>query len=166
MGLLFFIIGLILFSLLICFTLTHSKVENKPLETNCEIKSGAKLRRKFKDSYLWACDTFGVSVNVYEELEDNMIRWSLGEDYFTLYYTSYYGEYYPRIQRCKNRISDHRSSKQMELFANEFINVVESMRNIIDSQELELFKKYGISYKNLLTQTFQVDNMKLYSLPS
>lgn len=165
-GVLFFIIGFLL--IFTIYMILKEDTKTKVVKKDCNIKSKDELHKKFKESYLWACEVFGVSENVYDTLDKELSEYkALGRDYFIFYYVSKYSHKYPiTLPRCRNSIKDWKSFEQQKSFANEFINIVESMRNKIDSQELELFKKYGINYKNLLTETFQVDNMKLYSLPS
>ena len=129
--------------------------------------TGDDMQRKFKECYLWASEVFGVSNNVYDNLDAEVKRYPrLGVRYFTYYYASKHSGSYPRIQRTVNVVSDEDNINQCEKFANEFINIVEGLKAQIDDDELKLFKKYDIYFKNLLTRKFEVDNMKLFSLPS
>lgn len=129
--------------------------------------TGDDMQRKFKECYLWASEVFGVSNNVYDDLDAEVKRCPrLGVRYFTYYYASKYANRYPRIQKTVNVVSDEDDINQCERFANEFINIVEGLKAQIDEDELKLFKKYDIYFKNLLTSKFEVDNMKLFSLPS
>ncbi len=164
--LIIFVVVISLISLVACVLFTGIK-ESVDSEPKHQWTSDKDLHKRFKDAYLWACEMFGVHHNLYKELESNILQHSsLGMDYFTYYYASKYSNYYPRIEMCKNRISIWDSPKQQSLFANEFINIVNGMRNKVDSEEIKLFNKYQISFDSLLTREFKVDTMKLYSLPS
>lgn len=124
------------------------------------------LDERFEEAYLWACDVFGVSDNVYDTLENNMKTYrSLGRPYFTYHNVSEYEHYYPRkIPRCENRIKEWEDNSQIKAFANEFIGVVNSIKQQIDQEDLKLLKEYGVNTKYLLTNEFKVDKLKLFNI--
>lgn len=130
-------------------------------------KNADDMQRKFKEAYLWACDVFGVSENVYYGLESDCNKHpSLGVVFFTYYSVSHYPSmHHPYGLETHYKISDWDDVKQQTKFAKEFIENVNSVRYALDSEEIKLFKKYQISYKSLLTNKFEVNNMKLFSLP-
>lgn len=166
MGLIIFVVVISLVSLVACVLFTGIK-ESVDSEPKHQWTSDKDLHKRFKDAYLWACEVFGVRENVYDELEYNIGRYpSLGLHHFTFYYVSRYSFNYPRMQQCKKVLSTWASVDEMEDFAEEFINLVNGMRNNVDSEDLSLFNRYHIPIKKLLTTEFEIDNMKLYSLPS
>lgn len=143
--------------------------KDTPSKLNLNFESEGRLHERFKEAYLWSCKVFGVSENVYDNLEDELRAYpSLGIGYFVYYYASRYPRKYPRMVRCQTLITDYcyKDSKKIREFANEFINIVNSVRKKVDEEEIVLFNKYDIPFKHLLTEAFEVDNMKLYSLPS
>lgn len=137
------------------------------LPTKQRFKSADDTQEQFKEAYLWACSVFGVYESIYDSIayKSNCFR-SLGIEYFTYYKVSEYRcLYYPYMSEIEERITDWRSSKQQEEFALGFISKINSIRNRVDVEEIRLFSKYNIPFKNLLTREFKVDNMQLFSLP-
>lgn len=130
-------------------------------------KNADDMQEQFKEAYLWACSVFGVYESVYDSIayKSDCFR-SLGIEYFTYYKVSEYRcLHYPYMSEIEERITDWRSSNQQEEFALGFISKINSIRNRVDVEEIRLFSKYNIPFKNLLTREFKVDNMQLFSLP-
>lgn len=137
------------------------------LPTKQRFKSADDMQEQFKEAYLWACSVFGVYESIYDSIayKSNCFG-SLGIEYFTYYKVSEYRcLHYPYMGEIEERIIDWRSSKQQEEFALGFISKINSIRNRVDVEEIRLFSKYNIPFKNLLTREFKVDNMQLFSLP-
>lgn len=128
-------------------------------------KNADDMQRQFKEAYLWACVVFGVRKSVYDVLDENISEYpSLGINYFTYYYVSKYSENYPNIPQTNSYIRTWDNFIQQEKFVIEFLGIVNKLRNRIDVEEVKLFTKYNIPFKNLLTREFEVNNMKLFSL--
>lgn len=130
-------------------------------------KNADDMQRQFKEAYLWACNVFGVKKNVYDTLDEDCAKYpSLGVVYHTYYEvsTSTYS-CYPNIPQTNSRILVWDDVTQQEKFVVEFLGVVNKLRNCIDDEEVKLFTKYNIPFKNLLTREFEVNTMKLFSLP-
>lgn len=129
-------------------------------------KNADDMQRQFKEAYLWACAVFGVRKSVYDVLDKNISEYpSLGIRYFTYYYVSKYSENYPNIPQTNSSIHTWGDVTQQEKFVIEFLGIVNKLRNCIDAEEVKLFTKYNIPFKNLLTREFEVNTMKLFSLP-
>lgn len=171
MGLVLFILVLLVIALTM-YLLTKGKVEGDNDERpyiypKFKFKGEDEMQEVFKEAYLWACNTFGVKKNAYDELQSNLKEYpSLGIDYFTYYYVSEYPSRYPKyIPDIKNKIREHSSIPQQFNFVVEFLTIVDNLRCKVDEDELKLFNKYNIDIKYLLTNEFEVDKLSLYSLP-
>lgn len=130
-------------------------------------KNADDMQRQFKEAYLWACSVFGVKENVYDTLDEDCAKYpNLGVVYHT-YYTVSGSTYshYPNIPQTNNRVRTWDDVTQQENFVIEFLGIVNKLRNCIDDEEVKLFTKYNIPFKNLLTREFEVNTMKLFSLP-
>ena len=129
-------------------------------------KNADDMQRQFLEAYIWACVVFGVRKNVYDILDEGVSEYpSLGINYFTYYYVSKYSENYPNIHKTNSSIRTWDNVTQQENFVIEFLGIVNKLRNSIDAEEVKLFTKYNIPFKNLLTREFEVNTMKLFSLP-
>lgn len=130
-------------------------------------KNADDMQRQFKEAYLWACEMFGVKENVYDTLDEDCAKYpSLGVMYHTYYTVSGSTYYcYPNIPQTNNRVRTWDDLTQQEKFVVEFLEIVNKLRNRIDAEEVKLFTKYNIPFKNLLTREFEVNTMKLFSLP-
>jgi hypothetical protein len=130
-------------------------------------KNADDMQRQFLEAYIWACNVFGVKKNVYDTLYENCVKYpSLGVVYHTYYEvsTSTYS-HYPNIPQTNNKVRTWDNVIQQEKFVIEFLGIVNKLRNSIDAEEVKLFTKYNIPFKNLLTREFEVNTMKLFSLP-
>lgn len=164
--------GVILFTIVFCalafigFLVYRSKDEETDEVVHPTLSNKQNLQEQFKEAYLWACKTFGVEDNVYDKLEYNVSNWgNLGVQYFTYYHVSYYTHYYPNIPRVSSSVHIWDDKDQQRVFALEFISLVNSMRTKVDAEDFELFNKYKIPFKNLLTKDFKVDKLSLHQLP-
>lgn len=129
-------------------------------------KNADDMQRQFLEAYTWTCNVFGVRKNVYDGLDEKISEYpSLGVNYFTYYYVSKYSENYPNIPQTNSSIRTWDNVTQQEKFVVEFLGIVNRLRNRIDDEEVKLFTKYNIPFKNLLTREFEVNTMKLFSLP-
>lgn len=129
-------------------------------------KNAGDMQRQFLEAYIWACVVFGVRKNVYDDLDEKINEYPrLGISYFTYYYVSKYSENYPNIQKTVNGIRTWDDVTQQEKFVIEFLGIVNKLRNSMDAEEFKLFTKYNIPFRNLLTREFEVNTMKLFSLP-
>lgn len=129
---------------------------------------GKALQREFKSAYLWAYKNFGSCNNLYDELDEDLKRFkNLGVDYFTYYRMSRYEcLYYPKyIPKPDINVSGSGDEKGYTQYANEFISIVNNVRENLDMEQIELFHKYGMFNEKLLTDKFKVDTMKLFKLP-
>lgn len=134
--------------------------------TKPKFKNTKDMQNKFLEAYMWACCVFGVRKNAYDSLDRNISEYPiLGINYFTYYYVSKYSENYPNICQTVSSIYVWDDVTQQEDFVIEFLGIVNKLRNRIDVEEIKLFSKYNIPFKNLLTREFKVDNMQLFSLP-
>ncbi len=168
--------GIILFLIVMCSLafvgfIINSAATNKTdqgiiLPTKPKFKNAKDMQNQFLEAYMWTCCVFGVRKNVYDSLDRNISEYpSLGINYFTYYYVSKYSENYPNICQTVSSIYVWDSVTEQENFVIEFLGIVNKLRNRIDVEEIKLFSKYNIPFKNLLTREFKVDNMQLFSLP-
>lgn len=164
--------SVILFTIIFCtlafigFLIYRSKDEETVGVVRPAFLNKHDLQEQFKETYLWACKTFGVKENVYKSLEANIKSYpKLGVPYFTYYHVSEYQGYYPNIPRVSSSVHTWDDRDQQRKFALEFITLVNSMRTRLDAEDFELFNKYEISFKNLLTKEFRVDKLSLHQLP-
>lgn len=164
--------SVILFTIIVCtlafigFLIYRSKDEETVGVVHPRFSNKHDLQERFKEAYLWACKTFGVHSNVYATLDEDVRRYSgLGVPYFTYYHVSKYQGYYPNVPRISSNVHDWKDKEQQRTFALEFISLVNSMRNRVDTEDFELFNKYEIPFKNLLTKEFKVDKLSLHQLP-
>lgn len=162
--------SVILFTIVFCIlAVIGFIIYRRDNEENVEVTFSNKhdLQEQFKEAYLWACKTFGVYKNVYDTLDENVRRYpSLGVPYFTYFYASHYQhDYYPNIPHLSSLIHNWDSEKEQLKFALDFISLVNSMRARVDTEDFELFNKYEIPLKNLLTKEFKVDKLSLHQLP-
>lgn len=169
--------GVILFLIILCtlgfvgFLIYTSDTKDDSQGVVLPIKSKFKnaddMQRQFLEAYIWACNMFGVKKNVYDTLYEDCVKYpSLGVVYHTYYEvsTSTYS-CYPNIPQTNSSIRAWDNVTQQEKFVIEFLGIVNKLRNRIDVEEIKLFSKYNIPFKNLLTREFKVDNMQLFSLP-
>lgn len=148
------------------FLVYRSKDEETVEVVHPRLSNKNDLQEQFKEAYLWVCETFGVCENVYTQLEANLKRHpNLGVPYFTYYYVSAYSCHYPNIPRVSYEISNWENKIQQRVFALEFISLVNSLKLRVDAEDFELFSKYEIPFKNLLTKEFKVDKLSLHQLP-
>ena len=168
--------GIILFLIVVCslafvgFIIylvdTNKADQGIILPTKPKFKNAKDMQNQFLEAYMWTCCVFGVRKNVYDSLDRNISECpSLGINYFTYYYVSKYSENYPNICQTVSSIYVWDSVTEQENFVIEFLGIVNKLRNRIDVEEIKLFSKYNIPFKNLLTREFKVDNMQLFSLP-
>lgn len=164
--------GVILFTIIFCtlvfigFLIYRSEDEDAVGVVHPTFSNKHDLQEQFKEAYLWACKTFGVHKSVYDTLEEDVRSYSgLGVPYFTYYHVSHYSGYYPNIPRVSSNVHTWNDKEQQRAFALEFISLVNSMRNRVDVEDFELFNKYEIPFKNLLTKEFKVDKVSLHQIP-
>lgn len=166
--------SVILFTIIFCtlafigFLIYRSKDEETAgvVHPTPTFSNKQNLQEQFKEAYLWACKTFGVTGNVYKSLESDIKSYpSLGVHYFTYYHVSKYQSYYPNIPRVSSSVHTWDDRDQQRKFALEFITLVNSMRTRLDTEDFELFNKYEIPFKNLLTKEFKVDKLSLHHIP-
>lgn len=165
-----FIVVLILLFIPVCYLIRDNKQPTEPTITT-KFKGEEDMQAQFKEAYLWACDVFGVRENVYDNLNQNLkkrIRHkSLGVRWFTYGYVSRYTFlHYPMMPRIPYEIKCENNELQVKTFVTEFIALVDSYRNNLSDEDIELFLKYNINYQLLLTTRFEVDTMQLYQLPN
>lgn len=130
-------------------------------------KNADDMQRQFLEAYIWACCVFGVHENIYDNMNNEpRIARSLGVEYYTYYKVSEYRSlYYPYMSSIPEKITQWKDVEQQEKFAFGFISKVDRIRKSLDAEEVKLFTKYNIPFKNLLTREFEVNTMKLFSLP-
>lgn len=164
--------GDILFTIIFCtlafigFLIYRSKDEDTVGVVHSRFSNTHDLQEQFKEAYLWACKTFGVHENVYDTLDEDVRRYSaLGVPYFTYYHVSNYSDHYPNIPHTTSKIQTWGDEDQQRTFALEFISLVNSVRLRLDVEDFELFNKYEIPFKNLLTKEFKVDKLSLHHIP-
>lgn len=164
--------GVILFTIIFCtlvfigFLIYRSEDEESGGIVSPTFSNKHNLQEQFKEAYLWACETFGVHKNVYDTLDEDVRRYSgLGIPYFTYYHVSHYSGYYPNMPCTASKIQTWGDEAQQRAFALEFISLVNSMRTRLDVEDYELFNKYKIPFKNLLTKEFKVDKLSLHQIP-
>lgn len=164
--------GVILFTIIVCtlafigFLIYRSKDDETVEVIHSTFLNKHDLQEQFKEAYLWACETFGVYKNVYGTLENDLIGYkTLGVPYFTYYCISHYSSNYPNIPHTTSKIRTWDNKAQQRTFALEFISLVNSMRTRVDTEDFELFNKYEVPFKNLLTKEFKVDKLSLHHIP-
>lgn len=164
--------SVILFTIIFCtlafigFLIYKSNDEETVGVVHPRFSNKHDLQEQFKEAYLWACKTFGVTENVYKSLESDIKSYPiLGVPYFTYYHVSKYQGHYPNIPRVSSSVNTWGDRDQQRKFALEFISLVNSMRTRLDVEDFELFNKYEIPFKNLLTKEFKVDKLSLHRLP-
>lgn len=117
------------------------------------------LKAEYKANYLWACNMFGVSSNVFtdtSETEYDGRYWLY--NHVVLMGDSYRSKYiYPRgLPFPKTKISGTECCHNEDIqpwvydFMVEFNGIVNKLKTFYNSDDIKLYIKYDVSYKCLL----------------
>lgn len=157
------LIGLgFLISIYFYFNYVHSKWKfNFDEKCVVKVKSLDQIKSEYQANYIWACETFGVgnfNDDIHRDIDCNYWVWynvSLVVEYRGS--RSMFRNYYPchiPFPKCKTGDTDCARNENVESWTTDFMiefnQICDDMKNKITPEDLALYKKYGVSYKNIL----------------
>lgn len=127
-----------------------------------KVKSLDQIKREYQANYIWACETFGsynFNSNINNPIDYRYWVWeavSLVVKYRSEYAETngYYYPYHIPFPKCKTGSTECKQNDTIPSWTTDFMiefnEICDNLKNKITPEDLALYKKYGVSYKNIL----------------
>lgn len=148
----FVIISMVILPLLFLWLYEHFKCKFTLDKTGSiiKVKSLDQIKREYQANYIWACETFGsyaFNNNINNPVDYRYWIWeavSLG----------YYYPHHIPFPKCKTGSTECERNDEIPSWTKDFMiefnQICDDMKNKITPEDLALYKKYGVSYKNII----------------
>lgn len=130
-----------------------------------KVKSLDQIKSEYQANYIWACETFGsytFNNKINNPIDYRYWVWeavSLMVKYRSefSYANGYYYPYHIPFPKCKTGSTQCKRNEEIPSWTKDFMiefnQICDDMKNRITPEDLALYKKYGINYNFLLTDT-------------